>query len=405
MKHRMIGLLAATALLLAGCSATDSGAAGDPGEPIKIGASLPITGSLAAFGELIENGYQAAVDDVNDDGGIEIDGVKHQVELVVRDSTSDPNTVAEQSRELVLNEGVVGLLGSVSPPLTIPASNVAERERVPLVATLTPLQAWKAANPDGWTYAWDLFFDEGVMTDLQFKGSDLVDTNHKVALFTDNEEDGITMGDLWTTKAPELGYEIAYHAEFPVGTTDYSSFIEAAKSTDADILIAQMIPPDAFALWKQMKALNFTPKLAFCEKCGAQGAFQRELGPLAEGTATTDFWTRSENPEAADLVKRFGEQYGENLDLSSVIISYTAAQVLLDAIARAGSTDPETINSAIAETAGEYPIGQEITFDSDNSFAVNPTSVQWRGDTAVPVYSAADGALGEWVVPVAGLTP
>ena len=305
----------------------------------------------------------------------------------------------------MLNEGVVGPLASVSPPLTIPASNVAERERVPLVATLTPLEAWKAANPAGWTYAWDLFFDEDVMTDLQFAGADLVDTNRRVALFTDNQEDGITMGDLWTSKAPEFGYDIAYHAEFPVGTTDYSSFIEAAKSADAEIVIAQMIPPDAFALWKQMKALNYSPQLAFCEKCGAQGAFQKELGALAEGTATTDFWTRTDNAQAAALVDQFGATYGENLDLSSIIIAYTAAQVLLDAIDRAASTDPEAINDAIAETSGQYAIGEEIAFDSENSFAVNPTSVQWRGNATVQVYSAADGELGEWVVPVAGLVP
>ena len=79
MKHRSVAMLAVTGLLLAGCSVGGSGSGGQSDEPIKIGASLPLTGNLAAFGELIENGYQAAVNDVNADGGIEVDGVTRPV--------------------------------------------------------------------------------------------------------------------------------------------------------------------------------------------------------------------------------------------------------------------------------------------------------------------------------------
>jgi branched-chain amino acid transport system substrate-binding protein len=400
MRRKIIAAAALVATALTGCSGA-TGGAGEEGT-IKIGASLPITGPLAAFGELIEAGYQELVDDVNAEGGIEVDGTKREVELIIRDSESEPDTVSEQSRSLVLNDEVVALLGSVSPPLTIPASNVAERERVPFVTSLTPLQAWKGANQEGWTYAWDIFFDELEMTDNQFLASDLVETNKKIALFTDNEEDGIVMGQLWEDKAADMGYEVAYRAEFPVGTTDYATFIAEAKSAGAEILIAQMIPPDAFALWKQMKALSFAPKVAYCEKCAAQGAFQRELGDLAEGTITTDFVQSSDDETAARLTEVYGEKYGKNLDLSTIIVAYSAAKVLTDAIARAGSADPEAINEAIQETSGLYPLGYEISFDDDNSFAVPPAAVQWRGVDTVQVYPDNENSV-PLESPVAGL--
>jgi len=396
--RKSLAVLAATALLLSGCAA--SSGSGGGGDVIKIGASLPLTGPLASFGGVLQDGYQAAVDEVNKAGGIDIDGTTRKVELTVLDSASDPNTVSEQTRTLVQQNEVAGLLGSVSPGLTIPASNVADLEKVPLVSSLTPIQSWKAGNADGWQYAWDLFFDELQQTSVPFEAADLLDTNKKVALFTDNEEDGIAMGGLWTEKAPSLGYEIAYHAEFPIGTTDYSSYIAAAKASGAEIVITQMIPPDAFALWKQMKALAFVPKAAFCEKCSSQAAFQAELGPIAESTSTSYITAASDDATTQALREEFGAKYGDTVDLTSVLASYTAARILLDAIAAAGSVEPSAINSAIAATSGQYPVG-EVTFDDEHAFAIDAVALQWQGDAQVQVSPAADGI--EFIAPVTGL--
>ena len=84
MQHsmKMLAALGVVALALTGCAAGGGDAPAD-GEPIVIGTSLPMTGPLASFGPILEAGYQAAVDDVNAAGGIEIDGTAHQVELKV----------------------------------------------------------------------------------------------------------------------------------------------------------------------------------------------------------------------------------------------------------------------------------------------------------------------------------
>lgn len=399
MMRRTTAVVAAAAITLAlgGCSAAGAGGSG----PIKIGASLPITGSFAGFGPLIKSAYQEDVARVNAAGGISIGGTKRKVQLIVEDSKSDPNTVAQQSRDMVLKDGVVALLGSVSPPLAIPAGNVAERQKIPFVSTLTPIQAWKGANPSGWKYSWDFFFDENQMTDDQFKTADETTTDKKVALFTDNEQDGITMGKLWEGKASSLGYTVVSHAQFPVGTTDYSSFIAKAKSAGADIVIAQMIPPDSFALWKQMKSLQFSPKLAFCEKCGAPAAFAGALGPLAEGTLTAQFAQPSSNAIQASLIKKFAPKLGMNDDLSTVLAEYSAAEVLTDAIARAGSTDPDKINAALGKTNALYPIGQTIHFGADHTSTTLASESQWRGHAVVTVFPKVSGVTLQ--APTAGL--
>lgn len=392
-------VLAAASLALTGCSG--GGAAADSG-PIKIGASLPLTGSLASFGPIIQQAYQEDVDRVNEAGGISIGGTKRKVQLVVRDSRSDPNTVAQQSRDLVLKDEVVGLLGSVSPPLAIPAANVAEQQKVPFVSTLTPVQAFKGGSTSGWKYSWDFFFDEQQMTDLQFTGSDVVKTNKKVALFTDNEQDGVVMGKLWEGKAERLGYTIATHAQFPVGTTDYSSFIQKAKAAGAQILIAQMIPPDSFALWKQMKSLGWAPSIVHGLKCAAPSGFQKAIGPLAEGTQTVDWVEPSSDPLQADLTAEFQPKFGKNDDLSTFLAEFAAAKILTDAIAKADSTDGAAVNAAIGKTDAMQPFGQRVAFGADHTSPIAATTVQWQGDEAVRVFPQGDGAA-PFQFPAAGL--
>ncbi len=89
------------------------------------------------------------------------------------------------------------------------------RLHVPLVSGLTPIRAWLAGNKQGLAVGVGFFIDEAVFTNRQFEVADTVDTNKKVALFTDNEQDGQVMGTLWEQNAPKHGYDVVYHAKFP----------------------------------------------------------------------------------------------------------------------------------------------------------------------------------------------
>jgi branched-chain amino acid transport system substrate-binding protein len=401
----MTAVAGVAALALAACSGGGGGDTGGDGgsasgDVIKIGAALPMTGGLASFGPMIESGYQQLVDDVNADGGIEIDGQSHQLELIVRDSESDSTKVAEASRSLVLDDGVVALLGSVTPPLQVPASTVAEAEQIPFVGTLTPVQSWLAGNPEGWNYAWNFFFDEEQMTELQYEVADLAETNKKVALFTDNAEDGTVFNAMWTDKADEYGYEIAYSATFPIGTADFTSYINELKASGAEVLMAQMIPPDAMALWKQLKAAGVGLKVAFAEKAASTSAWPGELGEIAEGTMITD-WYLAGDPKGAELMEQFSAEVGANPEAGAAVIAYSAAMILVEAIERAGSTDPDAINEEIAKTSTMTPSGYEIEFGDDHASRIQPVSSQWTGRDTKQIFPQVEGI--SLVVPVAGL--
>lgn len=431
-KVRFVAALAALGMVVAACGSDDSSGSGDTsggdttaaapdgstdggtdttgaptasGGTIKIGATIPQTGALGAFGPLIQAGYEKAVKEVNDAGGLTVGDTTYQVELVLRDNKSDGNEAASQARDLVLGDKVVALLGAVTPPLTIPISVAAEQNKVPLISTVTPIQAWLGANPEGWKYSFNMFFDENQMTDLQFQASDLVDTNKKVAIFTDLEEDGKVMGGMWEAKAPDFGYTVVAHPEFPVGTTNFSAQVAEAKDAGAEVVIAQIIPPDAIALLKEMKAQGYQPKTMFIEKGSNFGAFTKATEGLGEGVMAASWFAAGQGtPREQEFIDEFtATAGGANSDLGSVVMTYTAAKAMLDAISAAGSLDPDDIVKAIEALDADYPAGR-INFADDHSDALPAIMTQWAGGDMKYV-TRVDGSAGPEAIvsPVSGL--
>lgn len=395
-------VLAVPIVLAVALGATACTTGADGSEPITIGATLPLTGPLQAFGTSLQAGYQLAIDEVNEAGGIEIGGAARDVELVVQDNASASDTASEQARDLVLDSGAVALLGPATPPLSIPVSVVAEQLEIPTVITITPIQAWKGGAPEGWNWSFDLFFDEVQMTDTQFQAADLVETNKKVALFTDQEEDGIVMGGLWNDKAASFGYEIVAHEQFPVGNTNFSSQVAEAKAAGAEVVIAQVIPPDGIALLREMKAQAYDPQVVFLEKAGNTGGYPTLSDGLADGVLAANWFAAG---MGLDREQEFIDEFasttgGVNSDLGTIAYGYTAAKVLLDAIAAAGDLDPAAIRDAIAETDATYPAG-DIAFDDEHAAALPAVQTQWVGSDQVLVLDA-DGAAAE---PIQAPTP
>ena len=120
------------ALAAAGCGGDDDNGGGDGGgdaggEPIKVGASLPLTGEFSEPGKAAQQGYKVWEAMVNDSGGL-IDG--RPVKMVIKDDQSNQNTIVADYNALISQDKVDLLLGTFSSLLNLPASAVAERNRM-----------------------------------------------------------------------------------------------------------------------------------------------------------------------------------------------------------------------------------------------------------------------------------
>ena len=398
MKLHIRRSLAATAVI-ASTILTLGGGVVAAADEIVIGASLPLSGPLAGFGSFQQWGYKRAVDQVNKAGGIAINGTKQQVKLIIRDDKTDPNATASNTETLISRDRVVAMLGSCTPALVNAGALVSERAKKPMVTGCDPLEAFKSVRK--WNYVWDLFFHEPELAAAQFKAMEELGakTNKKVAIWHDNGPDGqVVGGKIWPAIAKEFGYDVVQNAEFPIDNSQFTSIIGEAKSKGAEVVLVDAITPQAIAIRKQMAAAGYTPKVLNIEKGAEPVQFAEALGKLSDGILVGGYWDPTfPYPGAADLAKAF-ESETKLTSSQHIADSYAAAHILLDAIAAAGSTDPEKINAAIAKTDKSYVVGP-VKFDENHTAKLPIVSLQWQSGKAVIIWPKA-AKTGELLFPL-----
>ena len=380
LPYRRFIPVAAAALLLAACqpkTADDTAGSGD----IVIGATLPLSGALQSFGAFQKWGYEHAVAEVNAAGGIGIGGAARKVRLVIRDDKTDANVAASNIDTLVTADHAIALLGSCTPPLVIAASLAAERNATPIVSGCAPLVSFRGAKQ--WHWAWDLFFNDPDLAEAPFRTlADLkVATNRRIAILHDNSADGsVVGGKLWPELAAKYGYQVVANAEFPVDTTDFGASVQQARKSGADIVMVDTVTPQMVSIRKQMAAAGFTPKVLVMEKGAEPAQFAEAVGALADGVIVGGYWDPSfSHAGAAELGAAYVSETGRSVS-QHIADSYTAARVLLDAMAAAGSLDKAKINAAIAATDHVYPVGP-VKFGENHAAALEIAELQWQGGT------------------------
>jgi ABC-type branched-subunit amino acid transport system substrate-binding protein len=380
-------------------------------EFILIGSSAPLTGIFAGFGAGCTFGAQAAVDDINAQGGIYVEEYDRQipVKLIVVDNESDPGKSGALAEDLILRDGV-HMLYSVdsSPSIHIPIAEVAERHGIPHIVGGGPLEPWFGARSETesqWSYTW--FPGFGIATpppegdprhglpgytirDSWFAVLDEFgdETNKVAGVFATDEPDGIGWYGLFPGLLEEWGATVIGVEDklgfYPLGTTDFTAMCTEWKENDVEILWGNVPGPEFGTLWRQCTQLGFNPKIVMV---GRAPLFYQDVnswgGNLPQGVGTEIWWDPAyEGPGIGDttpqsLADRWAEDTGEPLN-RGIGHGYAPLQVLFDAVERAGSLDPVALNEAMAETELDT-VNYLVKFDPDTHFSWIPLFVgQWQ---------------------------
>jgi branched-chain amino acid transport system substrate-binding protein len=285
----------------------------------------------------------------------------------------------------------------------MPTALIAEQLHVPFLTSLMPAEAFASGDKTGWTYSWDLFYDEKQQAADAAKALASVPGNKKVALFTDNEPDSVVERPLYEAAFKADGLDVVGDYTFPVGTTNFSSFIADAKANGAQLMAGQMDQADGVALWKQLQSSGLHPKSALLADASDGGSWWQSLGRLAQDTLSEGYWSpgQASPGQLAAITPTLGKKYAGSPDYDTAAVAYAVAEVLTDALAKAGSTSPGKLNSAISQTDARTTAGL-IKFNQTTHTAVTPYYVtQWRSGKLVQVQPLASGATFE--VPAGGL--
>ena len=370
----------ALAAALSACGSSGGSASSSSSGPIVIGASIPLTGPLAGFGYFEKWGYQHAVSVVNQAGGIKIDGVKRKVKLIILDDQTNPNTSVNNVQQLIAQDHVDALLGSCTDSLVEPDALIANRQGVPMVTPCAATNTFAATAK--WTWAWDIFFNSENLTETPFNTADELGlkakTNSKVAVIHSNGKNENIIGTIeWPAWAKKHGWKVVYNTAVPPTQTQFTSSLQAAKAAGADMLLVVLPPPGAIALRKQMVSVGYNPKILVEEEGGEPLQFAQALGTLANGVMVGGYWDPSfPFPGAKQLMAEFEAQTHQT-GSQHIADTDTAATVLLQAIARAGTLDKTAINNQIAKTNAMFVAGQ-VKFNAQHTSTLPMVEEQWQ---------------------------
>jgi branched-chain amino acid transport system substrate-binding protein len=259
---------------------------------IKIGYVSPQTGPLAGFGEA----DSFVIGGVRKAAGKALGG--RPVEILVRDSQSDPNRAAEVASRLILSDKIDLMLVASTPETTNPVSDQCEVNGTPAVSSVCPWQPWffaRGGKPEiGFKSTYHFFWGPediiGVFIDMW----NSVETNKVVGALWPNDGDGNAWGDRERGFPPALakaGYTVIDPGRFPNLSDDFSAQIATFKKERVEIVTGVPIPPDWTTFWKQAAQQGFRPKVASVGKALLFPRSVEALGELGDGMSTEVWWT------------------------------------------------------------------------------------------------------------------
>jgi branched-chain amino acid transport system substrate-binding protein len=326
------------AVAAAGCGSDDSGSGGKASAaPIKIGASLPLTGDFSEPGKASEQGYKVWEAMTNANGGL----LKRQVKLIIRDDASDQNTVVADYTSLISRDKVDLLAGTFSSLLNIPASTVAERNKMLYVE---PAGGAPEIFSRGYKH---LFFAQQATANKQGD----VWAKHVLALPADQRPKTAaypTLDDPFAVPVLEgirekfeaAGIKTVQKSTYPADTNNFDSIANAVKSKNPDVIVHGATFADGVGFVRALKKVGFKPKMFFETSAPSFGdQFSKGVGVDAtEGI----FYAVSHTPEAAtpgnkEFVAKYKEMFGGTEVPEDAADAFATMQVMEAAAKAVGS--------------------------------------------------------------------
>ncbi len=354
-------LLATSVLALSATGALAQGA--------KVGALIPLTGGLQAYGESSLNGLQLAADQVNAAGGV----LGGDLEVVVGDTQTKSQPAIDAAQKLISVDGVAAIFGALSSGNTIPvATSVTSVQGVPQISnastapTITTLDdkdfLFRTVPSDA---------GQGIVLGRLVMDQDL----SKVAVLYVNNDYGQGLAEAFEASFTEAGGEITGSSAFEPNKASYRGELSNLAGGDADALLLIAYPDDGgLLILRQALEEGFFESFVFTDGMKTTQLMSDIGADFMNGTFGTA--PKAAESEAAEaFASQYEEAYGELPPLPFIDSAYDAGMIIALAIEKAGSTDGTAVRDAIREVAnapgeviypGEFEKAKQLIADGQD---------------------------------------
>lgn len=340
-RNRVLVFLLALVMIgsmVAGCGKSDT---------IKIGTIQSISGPVSTYGIQTRDAIKMAVEEINARGGV----LGKQVELIVEDDEASPDKTTNAFKKLVAKDKVVAVIGALISKCTLAITQEAQAKKVVL---LTPTSTNDTVTDAG-DYVYMSCYNDSFQGQVvaQFARETMKAKNAAILYdITNDYSKGLTKN--FIDKFEALGGKVVVSESYSAGEKDFNAQLTKIKAAKPDILFIPDYYNTVSLIAKQVRSqgINIT-------MLGADG--WDEITNNAGDEVLGSFYCNHYSPDSDDPdVQTFVQKYTEKFKMTPnalAALGYDATYILLDAIERAGSTDPEMIKAALMETDDKFVTG------------------------------------------------
>lgn len=328
-------------------------------EPIKIGFNLEITGPVAGYGQMGWEGAQL----MRELMPMEVLG--RPVEFVLVDNKSDRVEASNATSRLIEREKVVAIIGPMISGSTLAAGDICEKKEVPIISP-------SATNPlvtQGKSYVFRACYIDPFQAEIAAKYSyEDLGARTAAVLFDISNDYCVALGQYFKSAFESMGGEVVVHTPCNAGDQDFSAQLTAIKTANPDVIYLPNYYEEVGLILRQAKDLGLTQPIL-----SADGVDVPEIWDLAgsaiEGLMNTAHW--HEDAGMTDIGKKYIEAYkakyaGKEVNSFGALAADCVIMVL-DAIERAGSTDPKAIRDALAATKDLEVVTGFVSMDNGDA--------------------------------------
>ena len=346
--------------------------------PIKIGASLSLTGTYAKPGTYQKEGYEVCADELNAKGGL----LGRKVEFVMYDDQSSTQTAQRLYEKLITEDKVDVVMGPYSSGITESVAGISEKYKKVMVS---PLAATTSIFRQGRKY---IFM---VISPAEFYLEGLVDMGAKRGLKTIaiiNEDTLFPKATVVGTEelAKKRGLQIVLREAYPKGNTDFSALLVKIKAVNPDIIAAATYFDDAVAITRQMKELNVNPKMFGVTVGGDIPEFYTLLKQNAEYVYGSTQWDEVlPYPGQKEFLSAYQKRFKHEPSYHAAA-GYAGCLIYAEGVKRAKSLDADLVRTELLKLKIRTAFGDYAVDQDGFQTAHKMVMIQWQDGKRVVVW-------------------